>query len=84
MEECVCVRVCVCARTRARACVYLCAHTHMFSKGYDVPMGRDNAFQGRVTYTGVILGSSVFTGAEPCDAHRMTMEGGGIKIGKFD
>ena len=58
---CACVRVCV--RTRARACVHLCAHTHMFSKGYDVPMGRDNAFQGRVTYMGVILGSSVFTGA---------------------
>ena len=76
-------RVCVCVCVCACACVHLCAHTHMFSKGYDVPMGRDNAFQGRVTYKGVILGSSVFTGAEPCDARRMTVEGGGIKIGKF-
>lgn len=62
--------------------VRLCAHTHMFSKGHDVPMGRGNALQGRVTYAGVILGS-VFAGAEPCDTHRMSMEGGGVKTVKL-
>ena len=76
---CVCVRahvhVCVCAHTHT--------HTHMFSKGRDVHMGRGNAFQGRVTYAGVILGSSMFTGADRVDACRMSMEGGGIKMVKF-
>ena len=55
----------------------------MFSKGHDVHMGRGNAFQGRVTYAGVIPGRGMFTGADHVDACRMSMEGGGIKMVKF-
>lgn len=68
-------------------CVFVCAHacvlTHTFLKSHDVPMGRGNALQGRVTYAGVILGSSVLAGAELCDTRRMSVEGGGVKTVKL-
>ena len=80
-RESVCVCVCVCMHMCM--CVSVHTHTHMFSKGHDVHMGRGNAFQGRVTYAGVIPGRGMFTGADHVDACRMSMEGGGIKMVKF-